>query len=53
MPLFYIDSIDDDPALATLRADPTYLYWRERIHADNALQLERPKALSNPSSASN
>ena len=43
-PLFYIDSIDEDPAFATLKADPRYRNWRERIRADNALQLERLRA---------
>lgn len=28
LPLFYIDSIDEDPAFATLRADPRYRNWR-------------------------
>ena len=44
LPLFYIDSIDEDPAFATLKADPRYRNWRERIRADNALQLERLRA---------
>jgi hypothetical protein len=44
LPLFYIDSTDEDPAFATLRTDPRYRYWRGRIRADNALQLERLRA---------
>ena len=41
LPLFYIDSVDEDPAFATLKADPRNRNWRERIRVDNARQLER------------
>lgn len=43
-PLFYIDSIDSDPAFTSLGGDPRYRSWRERISIDNARQLERLKA---------
>jgi TolB-like protein/DNA-binding winged helix-turn-helix (wHTH) protein len=43
-PLLYIDSIDSDPAFATLRADPRYKSWRERINVDNARQLRNLRA---------
>jgi hypothetical protein len=44
LPLFYIDSIDEDPAFATLIADPRYRNRRARIRADNSLLLERLRA---------
>jgi hypothetical protein len=44
LPLFHIDSIDEDPAFATLKANPRYRNWRERIRVDNARQLERLRA---------
>ena len=43
-PLLYIDSIDSDPAFTTLRADPRYRSWRERIKVDNARQLQNLRA---------
>jgi len=43
-PLLYIDSIDQDPAFAKLRADARYRDWRERIRTDNAQQLARLRA---------
>jgi len=41
LPLFYVDPIDADTAFQTLRSDPRFKTWRERIRADNARQLER------------
>ncbi len=43
-PLFYVDSIDTDPAFTALRANPRYQSWRERIRVDNAHQLENVRA---------
>jgi TolB-like protein len=43
-PFHYLDSIDMDPAFSTLRTDPRFVAWRERIAADNARQLEQLRA---------
>jgi len=43
-PLHYVDSIDSDPAFTSLRGDPRYRSWRQRISIDNAKQLERLRA---------
>jgi tetratricopeptide (TPR) repeat protein len=43
-PFHYVDSIDMDPALASLQTDARFVAWRERIAADNARQLEQFKA---------
>ena len=40
-PLLYIDPIDVDPCLASLRTDKRLARWFARIAADNARQLER------------
>ena len=50
-PLLYVDSIDMDPAFASLRSEPRYRDWRERIRVDNARQLERHRARGNATSA--
>ena len=38
-PLFYLDSIEVDPAFAALRADPRYQDWLARTRTDNARML--------------
>jgi hypothetical protein len=43
-PLLYVDSIDLEPAFSALRGNRGYQSWRERIRADNAVQLERLRA---------
>ena len=43
-PLFYVDSIDTDPAFTVLKRTPRYQSWRERIRVDNARQLENVRA---------
>jgi hypothetical protein len=40
-PLLYLDPVEADPCLASLRPDPRFGQWLARIAADNASQLER------------
>ncbi len=43
-PLFYVDSVDVDPAFTSLRTEQRFKSWRERISSDNAGQLDRVRA---------
>jgi TolB-like protein len=43
-PLYYIDSIESDPAFAALRSQARYQNWLSRIRTDNARQRARLKA---------
>jgi hypothetical protein len=40
-PLYYVDSVEADPALAPLRLQARYQGWLSRIKADNARQRAR------------
>jgi Tfp pilus assembly protein PilF len=42
-PLYYVDSVEADPALAPLRLQARYQGWLSRIKADNARQRARLK----------
>jgi hypothetical protein len=42
-PLYYVDSIESDPAFAGMRSQARYQGWLARIRADNARQRSRLK----------
>jgi len=42
-PIYYVDSIETDPAFAAMRTQARYQGWLSRIKADNARQRDRMK----------